>query len=89
MPTTTNRNLLLQKTTASTSQRQKGAKAAKNHCPRLTVTSTISMGPCRRRELAVVKRVREFMETKVAPVITDYWVRDAFPFDLLPAGKGN
>jgi len=24
-------------------------------------------------ELAVVKRVREFMETKVAPVITDYW----------------
>src|SRR5436309_3692048 len=27
------------------------------------------------------------METKVAPVITDYWVRDAFPFDLLPAIK--
>src|SRR2546428_2948067 len=27
------------------------------------------------------------METKVAPVITDYWVRDAFPFDLLPAVK--
>src|SRR5205814_1897761 len=23
----------------------------------------------------------------VAPVITDYWVRDAFPFDLLPAVK--
>src|SRR2546430_17366252 len=39
-------------------------------------------------ELAVVKRVREFMERKVAPIITDYWVRDAFPFDLLPAGKG-
>src|SRR6266566_3743548 len=38
-------------------------------------------------ELAVMKRVREFMETKVAPVITDYWVRDAFPFDLLPAVK--
>ncbi len=38
-------------------------------------------------ELSVVKRVREFMETKVAPVITDYWVRDAFPFDLLPAVK--
>jgi len=38
-------------------------------------------------ELAIVKRVREFMETKVAPVITDYWVRDAFPFDLLPAIK--
>jgi len=38
-------------------------------------------------ELAIIKRVREFMETKVAPVITDYWVRDAFPFDLLPAIK--
>ena len=29
-------------------------------------------------ELAIVKRVREFMETKVAPVITDYWVKDNF-----------
>src|SRR6476660_6756764 len=38
-------------------------------------------------ELATVKRVRAFMETKVAPVITDYWVRDAFPFELLPAIK--
>ena len=38
-------------------------------------------------ELAVVKRVREFMETKVAPIITDYWVKDQFPFDLLPEVK--
>ena len=38
-------------------------------------------------ELAIVKRVREFVETKVAPVITDYWVKDQFPFDLLPAVK--
>src|SRR6202453_120743 len=38
-------------------------------------------------ELATVKRVRAFMETKVAPVITDYWVNDAFPFELLPAIK--
>src|SRR5205823_14479933 len=38
-------------------------------------------------ELAVVKRVCEFMETKVAPVITDYWVKDQFPFDLLPEVK--
>ena len=38
-------------------------------------------------ELATVKRVRAFMETKVAPVITEYWVNDAFPFDLLPAVK--
>jgi len=38
-------------------------------------------------ELSTVKRVRAFMETKVAPVITEYWVNDAFPFDLLPAVK--
>src|SRR6266446_4718263 len=38
-------------------------------------------------ELAAVKRVRTFMETKVAPIITKYWVEDAFPFELLPAIK--
>src|ERR1700675_4126282 len=38
-------------------------------------------------ELAVVKRVREFMEAKVAPVITKYWCEDSFPFELLPAVK--
>ena len=38
-------------------------------------------------ELATVKRVRAFMETKVAPVINKYWVEDAFPFELLPAFK--
>src|SRR5271168_233923 len=38
-------------------------------------------------ELATVKRVRAFMEAKVAPVITKYWVEDAFPFELLPAVK--
>src|SRR6201990_158577 len=38
-------------------------------------------------ELAVLKQVREFMETKVAPIITKYWVEDASPFELLPAIK--
>ena len=38
-------------------------------------------------ELATVKRVRAFMEAKVAPVITKFWVDDAFPFELLPAVK--
>src|SRR6201994_7674 len=38
-------------------------------------------------ELAVVKRVRAFMETKAAPLVTKYWVDDAFPFELLPAVK--
>src|SRR5437867_11715102 len=38
-------------------------------------------------ELAVVKKVRAFMESKVAPIITKYWAEDAFPFELLPAFK--
>ncbi|MGA2883473.1 MAG: acyl-CoA dehydrogenase family protein [Bryobacteraceae bacterium] len=38
-------------------------------------------------ELAVVKQVRTFMETKVAPIITKYWIEDSFPFELLPALK--
>ena len=38
-------------------------------------------------ELAVVKQVRAFMEAKVAPILTKYWVEDAFPFELLPAFK--
>src|SRR5438874_13798212 len=38
-------------------------------------------------ELAVMKQVRVFMEAKVAPVITKYWVEDSFPFELLPAIK--
>src|SRR5260221_2190670 len=38
-------------------------------------------------ELAVLKQVRAFMEAKVAPIITKYWVEDAFPFELLPAIK--
>ena len=36
-------------------------------------------------ELATLKTVRAFMETKVSPVINTYWADDAFPFDLLPA----
>ncbi|HEX6719442.1 MAG TPA: acyl-CoA dehydrogenase family protein, partial [Pyrinomonadaceae bacterium] len=38
-------------------------------------------------ELAIVKKVREYMETKVAPIINKYWVEDAFPFELLPSYK--
>jgi glutaryl-CoA dehydrogenase len=34
-------------------------------------------------ELAIVTKVRAFMEAKVAPIINDYWVRDAFPFELI------
>src|SRR6202012_2475497 len=38
-------------------------------------------------ELVIVKQVRVFMETKVAPIITKYWVEDSFPFEVLPAIK--
>jgi alkylation response protein AidB-like acyl-CoA dehydrogenase len=38
-------------------------------------------------ELAVLKKVIAFMETKVAPIINKYWIEDAFPFELLPAFK--
>jgi glutaryl-CoA dehydrogenase len=38
-------------------------------------------------ELALVKQVRAFMESRVAPIINKYWVDDAFPFELIPAFK--
>jgi glutaryl-CoA dehydrogenase len=36
------------------------------------------------KERAVVKRVRDFMEAEVAPIIEDYWGRDQFPHELIP-----
>jgi glutaryl-CoA dehydrogenase len=38
-------------------------------------------------ERAVLKQVRAFMETKVAPIINKYWIEDSFPFEVLPAFK--
>jgi alkylation response protein AidB-like acyl-CoA dehydrogenase len=38
-------------------------------------------------ELAIVKKVREYMETKVQPIINKYWAEDSFPFELLPSFK--
>src|ERR1700684_921556 len=35
-------------------------------------------------ERDILKQVRAFMETRVAPVITKYWAEDSFPFELLP-----
>src|ERR1700758_1306 len=46
------------------------------------ITETLSTD-----EIATLKRVRDFMETKVAPIINKYWVEDSFPFELLPAFK--
>ena len=36
------------------------------------------------KERAVVRRVRDFMETEVAPIIEDYWARDRFPLEIIP-----
>jgi alkylation response protein AidB-like acyl-CoA dehydrogenase len=38
-------------------------------------------------ERAVVKKVRDYMETKVQPIINKHWVEDTFPFELLPSYK--
>jgi glutaryl-CoA dehydrogenase len=35
-------------------------------------------------ERAIIKRVRDFMEREVAPIIDDYWARDKFPFEIIP-----
>src|SRR3989442_10088664 len=36
------------------------------------------------KERVIVKRVRDFMESEVAPIIEDYWARDKFPFEIVP-----
>lgn len=38
-------------------------------------------------EFAILEEVRAFMLTNVAPIINDFWLRDAFPFELLSALK--
>jgi glutaryl-CoA dehydrogenase len=35
-------------------------------------------------DAALVARVRTFMEAEVAPIITRYWIRAEFPFELIP-----
>jgi alkylation response protein AidB-like acyl-CoA dehydrogenase len=38
-------------------------------------------------EREVLNPVRTFMQTKVAPIITKYWIEDSFPFEVLPGIK--
>jgi glutaryl-CoA dehydrogenase len=38
-------------------------------------------------ERSIVRKVRGYMETKVAPIINKYWVEDSFPFEVLPSFK--
>ena len=46
------------------------------------VTSTLSAD-----EQEILRGVREFLESKVAPIIGKYWLEDAFPFELMPGFK--
>ena len=43
------------------------------------------VGTLSQEDRSCLSRVRAFMEEKVAPIINDYWMRDEFPFDVLPA----
>jgi len=36
-------------------------------------------------ERYILRGVRDFMATEVAPIITDHWTRASFPFEILPA----
>ena len=36
------------------------------------------------KERTLLRRVRDFTEGVVAPVIEDYWARDQFPFEIIP-----
>src|SRR5499433_2985394 len=38
-------------------------------------------------EQAIIKKVRDYCETKVQPIINKYWAEDSFPFELLPSFK--
>jgi len=38
-------------------------------------------------ELAVVKKVRTYMDSRVRPIVNKYWSDDAFPFELLASFK--
>ncbi len=38
-------------------------------------------------DLADLRKVRQFMENKVAPIINKYWAEDSFPFELVPGVK--
>ena len=43
------------------------------------------VGTLSQQDRSRLSRVCAFMEEKVAPIINDYWMRDEFPFDVLPA----
>jgi len=65
MPTTTNRTLLLQQLLRR--QQRQRAPSRENHCPRPTVTSTISTKPCQRRSWRSSSAYARFMGNEGCP----------------------
>src|SRR5205823_5289789 len=43
------------------------------------ISTTIS-----EEDQALLRRTRAFLETEVAPIITEYWIREEFPRHILP-----
>ena len=43
------------------------------------ISSTVS-----EEDQALLQRVRAFMDSEVTPIINDYWLRDEFPYQLIP-----
>ena len=67
-----------------------GASARKAEtAPRSTETFTASPSCWTRRNAAVARQLRDFMETEVAPVIKGYWARDRFSFEIIPGGPAG
>ncbi len=33
---------------------------------------------------ALLRRTRDFLEAEVTPVINEYWIREEFPYQLVP-----
>src|SRR5437016_5828388 len=33
---------------------------------------------------ALLRRVRDFLEAEVTPIITEYWIREEFPYQIIP-----
>src|SRR5258708_2047884 len=52
--------------------------------PPLNATLYQIEGTLDAKEREVVKRVRDFVDNEVAPIIEDYWGRDAFPHEIVP-----
>src|SRR5271170_718513 len=89
MPQTTKERTKMTTLSRPNEQATAGAKPAKPQKPLPAPNSDFySLAETlNAEELALVRQIRAFMETKVAPIINKYWADDAFPFELIPAFK--